>query len=1320
MMLKIAHKGFALTCCLLLSIFLLTGQAPAQPPGLEAELCLQADMVSGQYAPLASLPAGAKGFLVALTSRHDKRLAVSAAWQAVNAPGMPSGANLAEDQALLSPGRTKFIPFQAGPGGLVPGGYRVKLVAEGVVLKELAFEVKPAEAAAAPPAATDKAAQEETSAQALERVFKTKQGPEAVKEGAAVMGSFFDKELGSSASSPKTPPAGPAKEAPVPAAPPAPAPTPAPGQAAPASALPAASQPAAPPAPAQAPPAASAPALPTGQGLPSQTAPGIKAVCVRRVDAQKAPLETTSRFDENEPKILLAFHSQDPTLKEIVKVRWLAVQVEGMPSGKQVRESSQVLRAGSWNTAPFLPPEGGFWPGRYRAEMAQEEKIIAQVDFVIASSQPAAALLSESPAPAGFNLAQRELGGKVVSATSQANSSSWAKENLIDGMGYGGKNCSPACGWASSSRKTPQELVFSFRDQGEALINGVIINCESCDGDESCLASLPRQVEVWVSSQGPEAGYKLSASRRLRPVAGQHFIALQPVKAKFVKLVIKSHYGSSRRVQLAEVAILEAPPGPSLTEGLEFDLALPSLGGALIRYSSEDYGREASRLILPQADGKGWRSADDKLPQEFVFGFRDDREAFIDRVELLPDLKADPGSRPKLVSVEASAISPSQGFVEITRQEFATQGGPLVVPVGKAARFLKLRILENQGGKYASLGRVRIVEGKAPGYVSLLAQPPRIDQAGFEPPQPDPTLVTSGVRPGDSPQDAPALELGKRVKAAFQEYGKKHYYSLELPGDRPGQLNLELMGQPFLRVKLTLLDKEGRPIAEFSPENNSPRRTMVSWRVNPGQYRIMVETTPANIILAYDVSGSMSGQTDLLREAVTGFIKRVRPSEKVNLIAFNNNVLVLLPGFVNDQAQLLEAVSGKFKAEMATRLFDAVAEGIKLLKEAKGAGVMVVMTDGVDEGSATKSPRFWEVMAGNPVRIFTLGLGGELKVNQRKTGISGQRLLSYVAQSTGGRYIPIPNVELMVEAYRKIAEELMSGTTYYLLPTWNFNPGLLMVEAQGEKIVRMTAPPRIELILDGSGSMKKKLGNRTRMEVAKEVLKDIIEQLPEGVEVGFRVYGHRIREGRKGDCQDTELIYRFDKLNKKKLIRQVEAVKALGTTPIAYSLKQVPGDFGEAPGEKTVILVTDGKEECGGDLVATMDELRAQGLDVKLHVVGFAVDDPQAHKQMREAAAAGKGRYISAMDSAGLKKAMQDTLALPFKVWDSKGEEVASGSAGKELGLPAGYYRVVFDTPQGELVKDEVEVAEDKTTLLKITKDGPKIGIQVLPPAAAR
>ena len=100
------------------------------------------------------------------------------------------------------------------------------------------------------------------------------------------------------------------------------------------------------------------------------------------------------------------------------------------------------------------------------------------------------------------------------------------------------------------------------------------------------------------------------------------------------------------------------------------------------------------------------------------------------------------------------------------------------------------------------------------------------------------------------------------------------------------------------------------------------------------------------------------------------------------------------------------------------------------------------------------------------------------------------------------------------------------------------------------------------------------------------------------------------------------ITYPFGKLDKARLLNQIQAVKPLGTTPIAYSLLQTAKDFGAGKGEKTIILVTDGKEECGGDLVKTVENLKSQGLDVRLHVVGFAVKDPTTHAEMQKVAEA--------------------------------------------------------------------------------------------------
>ena len=59
---------------------------------------------------------------------------------------------------------------------------------------------------------------------------------------------------------------------------------------------------------------------------------------------------------------------------------------------------------------------------------------------------------------------------------------------------------------------------------------------------------------------------------------------------------------------------------------------------------------------------------------------------------------------------------------------------------------------------------------------------------------------------------------------------------------------------------------------------------------------------------------------------------------------------------------------------------------------------------------------------------------------------------------------------------------------------------------------------RILFILDASGSMWGKLDGKEKIVIAREVMEELINGLPEGVHVGLEVYGHR----RKGDCEDIE------------------------------------------------------------------------------------------------------------------------------------------------------------------------------------------------------
>ncbi len=265
----------------------------------------------------------------------------------------------------------------------------------------------------------------------------------------------------------------------------------------------------------------------------------------------------------------------------------------------------------------------------------------------------------------------------------------------------------------------------------------------------------------------------------------------------------------------------------------------------------------------------------------------------------------------------------------------------------------------------------------------------------------------------------------------------------------------------------------------------------------------------------------------------------------------------------------------------------------------------------------------------------------------------------------------------------------------------------------GERIPTVSAPRQIELILDASGSMWRTIDGRPMMEIARDVLTGIIEELPDDLQVALRVYGHRMPSDRPNACRDSELVVPFAKIDRERLLERVGAVQAKGTTPIAYALRRVRADFGDAPGPKMVVLVTDGKEECGGSPSDAVSGLVDAGLDVRVNIVGFALAEEAVKREMERVADLAGGRFFDARDAAQLRRSIERALAVPFDVLDRAGAVVASGLVGRDpVELPDGIYRVIVQTT-GEPIRTDVTIAADERTRIELKKEGQEVGVRV-------
>ena len=181
----------------------------------------------------------------------------------------------------------------------------------------------------------------------------------------------------------------------------------------------------------------------------------------------------------------------------------------------------------------------------------------------------------------------------------------------------------------------------------------------------------------------------------------------------------------------------------------------------------------------------------------------------------------------------------------------------------------------------------------------------------------------------------------------------------------------------------------------------------------------------------------------------------------------------------------------------------------------------------------------------------------------------------------------------------------------------------------------------VEIVLDASGSMAKKIEGQTMMDIAKNSIAEVLKQLPANAKVGLRVFGHKgdnTDAGKTESCGANELIYPIDTLNAEGIAAALAPIQPTGWTSIASSIKNGVQDLSAFQGENDVnilYIITDGIETCGGDPVAAAKELKDGGTNIVFGIIGFNVDAAQ-DALLKEIAAAGEGYYSNASDAGGL------------------------------------------------------------------------------------
>ncbi len=178
------------------------------------------------------------------------------------------------------------------------------------------------------------------------------------------------------------------------------------------------------------------------------------------------------------------------------------------------------------------------------------------------------------------------------------------------------------------------------------------------------------------------------------------------------------------------------------------------------------------------------------------------------------------------------------------------------------------------------------------------------------------------------------------------------------------------------------------------------------------------------------------------------------------------------------------------------------------------------------------------------------------------------------------------------------------------------------------------------LVLDASGSMWGQINGVTKIEIARDTIAGLLDDMPAQRHLGLMAYGHN----RKGDCNDIELIAKVTD-DRDAIRNAVVGLNPKGMTPLSEAVRRAAGELRYTEVKATVILVSDGIETCDVDPCALGDELEAAGVDFTAHVIGFDVaEEAEAKAQLQCLAENTGGRFLLASNADELTSALQETV----------------------------------------------------------------------------
>jgi Ca-activated chloride channel homolog len=221
-----------------------------------------------------------------------------------------------------------------------------------------------------------------------------------------------------------------------------------------------------------------------------------------------------------------------------------------------------------------------------------------------------------------------------------------------------------------------------------------------------------------------------------------------------------------------------------------------------------------------------------------------------------------------------------------------------------------------------------------------------------------------------------------------------------------------------VQVTVTVTDDSGHfvpgiPRSAFKVTENGKPQTITYFAS---------EDVPLELIVAVDISGSMTPAMPKLKKAVKGFLGAVPSKDEVTLLGFNDSVFAPVRK-ATEPAERMRAVD-RLAPWGATALYDVILRGIDMLGKQTGRKALVVFTDGEDQGSHVAIEDVERRLQASDVTLYMIAQGRGISQEYLK------KIMHRLTVPTGGRTFTTDSVDALQGAFDELLDEL---SNQYLL-----------------------------------------------------------------------------------------------------------------------------------------------------------------------------------------------------------------------------------------------------------------------------------------------